>query len=103
MGKKKSSKTVARKEIHSYDINKFCKRSDQLSHYIYSLPLDIKKIIFRIAIKTYMDTWKTEHQSRMTGWFGDSSNWHLPYSVLDVIQGWGIQAPVPNYFNYVRP
>ena len=94
--KKRSSRKI---EPRPYDIHKFRKRSDQISKRIYDLPLDIKLIIFRIAIDNHMEAWKSEHVSKMKSWCGDSSDWHVAYSTLDLIQGWGCQAPVPNYFN----
>ena len=99
MGKKTNKKSSRKSEPLPYDLQKFRKRSDQLSKRIYDLPLDIKLIIFRIAIDNHMESWKSEHMAKMKSWCGDSSDWHIPYSTLDLIQGWGCQAPVPNYFN----
>jgi len=84
-----------------YEIKMFRKRANQLSNYIYELPLDIKKIIFRMAIENHMDIWKKEHVNNMMSWFDDPSKWHIPFSTLDLIRCHGIQAPSPNYFNYV--
>jgi hypothetical protein len=98
-GKKTNKKSSRKIEPLPYDLQKFRKRSDQLSKRIYDLPLDIKMIIFRIAIDNHMDVWKSEHVAKMKRWCGDSSDWHIPYSTLDLVQGWGCQAPVPNYFN----
>ena len=98
-GKKTNKKSSRKSEPLPYDLQKFRKRSDQLSKRIYDLPLDIKLIIFRIAIDNHMESWKSEHMAKMKSWCGDSSDWHIPYSTLDLIQGWGCQAPVPNYFN----
>lgn len=98
-GKKTNKKSSRKSEPLPYDLQKFRKRSDQLSKRIYDLPLDIKLIIFRIAIDNHMESWKSEHMAKMKSWCGDSSDWHVAYSTLDLIQGWGCQAPTPNYFN----
>ena len=84
-----------------YELNVFCKRSSQLSKYIYDLPLDIKIIIFKMAIDTRMKEWRSDHRATIRSWYGIRTR-HKPFSCLDVIKGWGIQAPKNKFFPYIH-
>jgi hypothetical protein len=87
-------------EVKPYEQKVFQKRSCQLSKDIYHLPLDVKLIIFKMAIDTHMEQWRKDHRSKMKSWSGLKTR-HKPFSCLDLIKGWGIQAPIHKYFPYV--
>jgi len=86
--------------VKKYELNVFHKRSSQLSKSIYNLPLDIKEIIYKMAIDTYMEKWAQTHKNTMKSWSGLKTR-HKPFSCLDLIKGWGIQAPLTKFFQYI--
>jgi hypothetical protein len=87
-------------QVKPYEHNVYHKRARQLSKDIYNLPLDVKLIIYQMAIDTHMERWKQSHKDKMKSWSGLKSR-HKPFSCLDLIKGWGIQAPIHKYFPYV--
>ena len=84
-----------------YELNAFYKRSSQLSKYIYTLPLDIKVYIFKMAMDTHMEEWRRKHRDTIRSWYGLKTR-HKPFSCLDLIKGWGIQAPKNKFFPYIH-
>jgi hypothetical protein len=84
-----------------YKLNAFYKRSSQLSKDIYKLPLDIKVFIFKMAMDTHMKEWRTKHRDTIRSWYGLKTR-HRPFSCLDLIKGWGIQAPKNKFFPYIH-
>jgi len=88
-----------------YELNVFYKRCEQLSRNIYTLPKDIKLRIFRMAIDAHMIEWYKAHKITSRSWNGVTTRYINgvlnPYSWLDVINGWGVQAPKNRFFPYM--
>ena len=103
MGKNSSHKKMKSKQlsVKHYELNVYHKRSAQLSEVIYMLPLDIKFIIFKMAIDTHMKEWEKKHRLTVRSWYGLKTR-YKPFSWLDLIKGWGIQAPKNKYFPYIH-
>ena len=97
---KKKSKTKE-KEPKQYELNVYHKRSAQLSRDIYMLPLDIKLIIFALAMNSNMIKWLKTHKASTRAWYGIKTR-YKPFSWLDLIKGWGSQAPKNKFFPYVH-
>ena len=97
---KKKSKTKE-KEPKQYELNVYHKRSAQLSRDIYMLPLDIKLIIFALAMNSNMIKWQKCHKTSTRAWYGIKTR-YKPFSWLDLIKGWGSQAPKNKFFPYVH-
>ena len=97
---KKKSKTKE-KEPKQYELNVYHKRSAQLSRDIYMLPLDIKLIIFALAMNSHMIKWLKTHKVSTRAWYGIKTR-YKPFSWLDLIKGWGSQAPKNKFFPYVH-
>ena len=97
---KKKSKTKE-KEPKQYELNVYHKRSSQLSRDIYMLPLDIKLIIFGLAMNSNMIKWLKTHKASTRAWYGIKTR-YKPFSWLDLIKGWGSQAPKNKFFPYVH-
>ena len=97
---KKKSKTKE-KEPKQYELNVYHKRSAQLSRDIYMLPLDIKLIIFALAMNSNMIKWLKTHKTSTRAWYGIKTR-YKPFSWLDLIKGWGSQAPKNKFFPYVH-
>ena len=97
---KKKSKTKE-KEPKQYELNVYHKRSAQLSRDIYMLPLDIKLIIFALAMNSNMIKWLKAHKASTRAWYGIKTR-YKPFSWLDLIKGWGSQAPKNKFFPYVH-
>ena len=100
---KKKSKTKEKGPTHpkQYELNVYHKRSAQLSRDIYMLPLDIKLIIFALAMNSNMIKWLKTHKTSTRAWYGIKTR-YKPFSWLDLIKGWGSQAPKNKFFPYVH-
>ena len=98
---KKKSKTKDPREPKQYELNVYHKRSAQLSRDIYMLPLDIKLIIFALAMNSNMIKWLKTHKTSTRAWYGIKTR-YKPFSWLDLIKGWGSQAPKNKFFPYVH-
>ena len=84
-----------------YELNVYHKRSAQLSRDIYMLPLDLKLIIFSLAMNSNMIKWLKTHKTSTRAWYGIKTR-YKPFSWLDLIKGWGSQAPKNKFFPYVH-
>ena len=92
---------VKQYSVKQYKPNVFSKKSSQLSKDIYMLPLDIKLIIFKMAMDTHMEEWLKKHRQTSRSWYGLKTR-YKPFSWLDLIKGWGIQAPKNKFFPHVH-
>jgi len=103
--KQKGSRKNKGKEIEpssqkQYELNVYHKRSAKLSHDIYKLPLDLKLIIFGLAMNSHMVKWQKCHKTSTRAWYGIKTR-YKPFSWLDLIKGWGSQAPKTKFFPHV--
>ena len=91
---------MSKRDPKQYELNAFRKRSSQLSKNIYKLPMDIKLIIFKLAMYNFMEKWRIIHRNNMKSWSRPRYMQGIlrPFSCLDLIQGWGPQAPKNNHF-----
>ena len=99
--RKSKTKEKGSGEPKQYELNVYHKRSAQLSRDIYMLPLDIKLIIFALAMNSNMIKWLKTHKASTRAWYGIKTR-YKPFSWLDLIKGWGSQAPKNKFFPYVH-
>jgi len=99
--RKKGPKEKGPGDPKQYELNVYHKRSAQLSRDIYMLPLDIKLIIFALAMNSNMIKWQKCHKTSTRAWYGIKTR-YKPFSWLDLIKGWGSQAPKNKFFPYVH-
>jgi len=91
---------MSKHDPKQYELNVFRKRSAKLSRNIYKLPMDIKLIIFKLAMCNFMKRWRIIHRNNMKSWSRPRYIHGVlkPFSCLDLIKGWGPQAPKNNHF-----